>query len=74
MKPILRHEHSSKRHGIAIGLSPQRSARSSRLRKHSSRFVTQTHALGAPRARPSSLLIVGAVVVVLYVVGRRLSR
>ncbi len=74
MKHNYRHDHANRRRGIAIGLAPQRAARSSRLRKHPSRFVTQTHALGAPRARPGSLLIVGAAVIVLYVIARRLSR
>lgn len=70
----LRHHHSSKRRGTAIGLATQRSARISRLQKHPRRFVMQTHALGAPRARPSALLIVGVAVVVLYVVAQRLRR
>ncbi len=74
MKHQLMHDHFNRRRAIAIGLVPQRSARPSRLRKQPGRFVTQTHALGAPRARPSALLIVGVVVVVLYVIGRRLSR
>ena len=74
MKHPFGHDHGNRRRGIAIGLAHQRSARSSRLRKHPRHFVTQTHALGLPRARPGSLLIIGLVAVVLYVIGRRLSR
>ena len=44
------------------------SERSSR----SSRFVTQSHALGAPMASPTSLLVAAAIAVAVYLVGRRL--
>lgn len=38
----------------------------------SSRFVTQSHALGAPMASPASLIVAAAIAVAVYFVGRRL--
>jgi len=68
------HDRPRNRRGETIVIKLYRPARSSHLRKHRGRFVTQTHALGASRARPSALVIVGLFALVLYVIGRRLSR
>ena len=43
------------------------------LRQRSSRFVTQSHALGVSRVRPRALLIAAGIAVFLYLLGRRLS-
>lgn len=39
----------------------------------SRRFVTQSHALSTPMARPRSLFIAATIAVALYLLGRRLS-
>ncbi len=47
------------------GSRPDRNSRSPR-------FVTQSHALGAPMANPASLIVAAAIAVAVYFVGRRL--
>ncbi len=47
------------------GFRPERSGTSAR-------FVTQSHALGAPMASPASLIVAAAIAVAVYFVGRRL--
>lgn len=47
------------------GSRPERNLRSPR-------FVTQSHALGAPMAKPASLILAAAIAVAVYLVGRRL--
>lgn len=42
-------------------------------RRRSSRFVTQSHALGTPLANPAALAVAAAIAVALYLVGRKLS-
>jgi hypothetical protein len=71
-EPMYGRSHAHR--GIVISLAPYRAARSSRVHKRRSRFVTQTHSLGTQRPRPGALLIAIAIAVALYVVGRRLSR
>lgn len=44
-----------------------------RVDKRPARFVTQTHAIGAPMAQPRSLLVAGLIAFALYLLGRRLS-
>lgn len=68
------HGHADRRKRTAIGFAPQRSARSARVRIHPRRFVTQRHALGLPRVRTGTLVIVGLAALALYLIGERLSR
>ena len=57
----------------APGFGHDRSMRPSREPGHGGRFVTQSHVLGAPFARPGSLAIAAAVAVALVLVTRRLT-
>jgi hypothetical protein len=56
-----------------IGLGSRRPTTSANDGRHNGRFVTQSHALGAPIASPGALLIAAAVAVAVFVIGFRLS-
>ena len=56
-----------------IGLGARRPTNSANDDRRNARFVTQSHALGAPAASPRALLIAAAVAVAVLVIGYRLS-
>lgn len=65
--------------GILRGSEAFSTTRSARLPKspadaHRARFTPQSHALGGPVAQPRALFVAAAIVVVLFLLGRRLSQ
>ena len=59
---------------VTPGLAGPRRATTSANDARHVRFVTQSHALGAPKAKPGALLIAAAVAIAVFVIGLRLSR
>jgi hypothetical protein len=59
--------------GIAVGLGSRRTTDSANDDRRNARFVTQSHALGAPIASPRALIIAAAVIVAVLLIGFRLS-
>ena len=65
-----------RQHSLAtpgIGLGSRRPTASANDDGGHARFVTQSHALGAPIATPRALLIAVAVAVAVFVIGFRVS-
>lgn len=74
MKPEPTNAYPASSHrGVSPGFARDRSLRPSHNSAGHGRFVTQSHALSAPRARPASLAIAAAVAVALVLVTRRLT-
>lgn len=59
---------------VTPGIDSRRPTASASDDRRMVRFVTQSHALGAPAASPGALLIAAAVAVAIFVLGLRLSR
>lgn len=72
--PMTYPHHSIVTPGIGIGLGLRRATTSANDERRNARFVTQSHALGAPIASPRALLIAAAVALAVFVIGLRLSR
>ena len=56
-----------------IGDGSRRPTASANDDRRNARFVTESHALGAPIASPGALLIAAALAVAIFVIGFRLS-
>ncbi len=59
--------------GILAGVGSRRSTASANDDRHTARFVTQSHVLGARIANPRALFIAAAIAVALYIIGCKLS-
>ena len=74
IKPEHTNAHPASAHrDVSPGFARDRSLRPAHNSTRHGRFVTQSHVLSAPLARPTSLAIAAAVAVALVLVTRRLT-